>query len=217
MPEASAPTAPTFDGPHLPEPTAPPHPGGSPSQPMGVESSMAETRKSKSPRVGKGEIKTTGGVEQNKNSTVTKVEVGKGVTTAAPAASTPDAFRFVVATGTFYDARGEVLTAQAYSGHPPARNKPQLESWRGVGPIPRGTYIIGSLRDGGHLGPCVMPLTRTDASAQRPGFGRTGFYIHGGNAAHPAYSSDGCIILPRLVRLAVAAGVVAGVKTLVVE
>lgn len=144
-----------------------------------------------------------GGVEQNKNSAGAKV-------TVAPLST----FRFVVATGTLYDASGAVLTTAAYSGHPPALNKPQLESWKGVGPIPRGTYAIGNARDGGHLGPCVMPLTRTDASETKPSFGRVGFYIHGGNPAHPAFSSDGCIILPRQMRLVVAAS---ACKILLVE
>lgn len=77
-----------------------------------------------------------------------------------------------------------------YSGTGDGRNNPDMQSVPNVGPIPKGTYIIGLWYDDPHLGPCVMHL---DPIPDTNTFGRTAFRIHGDNKAHDA--SHGCIIL----------------------
>lgn len=96
---------------------------------------------------------------------------------------------------------GEVTASGIWSGHKNAANDPSREQEHGVGPLPAGTYAIGALRDGEHLGPDVMnldPLPGTNT------FGRSLFRIHGDFAGDTDHSaSDGCIIAPRAVRLAI--------------
>jgi len=81
-----------------------------------------------------------------------------------------------------------------YSGTGEGRNNPTLEWKPNVGPIPRGLYRIGDPITDAHMGPLAFPLVPIDHSA----CGRTGFYIHGNNAANDA--SHGCIILGWAIR-----------------
>ena len=93
---------------------------------------------------------------------------------------------------------GGAFAGSGYSGIGEGLNNPQLENDPGVGPLPRGSYIIEPFFDdpGGkglivaHLTPA--PDTRT--------FGRNGFMIHGDNAAMNHSASHGCIILSRQLR-----------------
>jgi hypothetical protein len=84
-----------------------------------------------------------------------------------------------------------------YSGHGEGLNNPAADAETGVGPVPAGRYAIGPFFDHPHLGPCVarlVPLAGTDTH------GRSGFFIHGDNAAANHTASDGCIILARPLR-----------------
>lgn len=106
-------------------------------------------------------------------------------------------FRYRQATGEWFGPDGS-LWATGWSGHTAGYNNPAQQSVHGVGPLPVGRYTIGDPLDPpDHLGPVAMPLT-PDAGNEM--FGRGSFFIHGESAAHPAMSSDGCIILPRDVR-----------------
>lgn len=92
---------------------------------------------------------------------------------------------------TYFQATGELVTADGevdtgYSGHGSGRNNPGMQSVHNVGPIPRGTYSIGPVRDEEELGPCVMPLTLITGEA----FGRDGFWIRGNNQQIIARSRD---------------------------
>lgn len=100
-------------------------------------------------------------------------------------------------TGELADAEGQVV-ASGYSGHGAGRNNPAMQGVVNVGPIPAGTYAIGSARDTEAHGPVVMPLVMVSGES----FGRGGFLMHGDNWAHDA--SEGCIILDRPARLRVA-------------
>jgi len=100
-------------------------------------------------------------------------------------------------TGELADEGGEIV-ATGYSGHGEGRNNPAMEGVKDVGPIPAGSYAIGSVRDTETHGPVVMPLAHLAGDT----FGREGFLIHGDNTRHDA--SQGCIILPRTVRQAIA-------------
>lgn len=91
---------------------------------------------------------------------------------------------------------GEAAGA-GYSGHGEGLNNPAKQDVPDVGPIPQGTYTIGPPRDPpDHLGPVALPLTHVSGDI----FGRSGFFIHGDNAAGNHSASDGCIILVREIR-----------------
>ena len=98
------------------------------------------------------------------------------------------------ASGVLSDSAGPVATG--YSGHAAGRNNPELEAVPNVGPIPRGNYTIGEPNDTTTHGPYVLRLTPVEGNNCH---GRSGFLMHGDNAAtHDA--SQGCIIMPRAVR-----------------
>lgn len=85
-----------------------------------------------------------------------------------------------------------------YSGRGPGLNNPDQENVSNVGPVPRGNYTIGNFFDDpGGKGPIVSDLT-PDAATNV--FGRSGFMIHGDNAAANHSASHGCIILAHALR-----------------
>lgn len=73
-----------------------------------------------------------------------------------------------------------------------------------IGPIPLGTWRIGTPIDSPRMGPLSIPLVACGGTET---FGRNGFYAHGDNAAHPGHSSDGCIIASHAARVALAKSV----------
>jgi hypothetical protein len=79
---------------------------------------------------------------------------------------------------------------RGYSGRADGRNDPAMESVEGVGPIPRGAYRIGRAFSHPKLGPVTMRLFPAPGADTH---GRSGFCMHGNNAANDA--SHGCIIL----------------------
>lgn len=91
----------------------------------------------------------------------------------------------------------ETIIGRGYAGHGEGVNNPDLQHVPNVGPIPRGHYTIGAPRDGGHLGPHVLPLTPQQGTET---FGRSGFYVHGDNRRHDQSASEGCLILSRPLR-----------------
>lgn len=106
--------------------------------------------------------------------------------------------QYNVTQGTLQLSTGEVFHG-LYSGHGPGVNNSLFEEVPNVGPIPRGRYTIGPLRDGGHLGPNVMDL---DPVAGTNTFGRSLFRMHGDFAGDQEHlASEGCIIAPLQVRL----------------
>jgi hypothetical protein len=99
-----------------------------------------------------------------------------------------------------------------YAGNGSGLNNPAEQATENVGPLPQGTYDIGPARaDGGHMGPFVLPLTPRPENTM---FGRSAFFMHGDKIAGPPHTaSDGCIIMSRGTRNAVASS---GDTTLVV-
>lgn len=101
---------------------------------------------------------------------------------------------------TYHQSSGEfyiddIYEGLGYSGTGKAKNQVDFEYVKGLGPIPRGKYVLGHARDSQTLGPVVFDLTPTvDTNV----FGRSLFRIHGDNTTHTA--SHGCIILGRSVR-----------------
>lgn len=88
-----------------------------------------------------------------------------------------------------------------YSGFADGKNNPDKEAEHDIGPIPKGTYRIGSSYISPQFGPVVMSLTPFPENQM---FGRAGFLIHGDSTLHPGYASHGCIILPRNIRQLIA-------------
>lgn len=96
------------------------------------------------------------------------------------------------------------LIGVGYSGAPPlGKNNPAMQDTRDVGPIPRGLYTIGERQDHPRLGDCFA-LTPDPGNQM---FGRSAFFIHGDSAAHPGAASEGCIVMARTVRDAIASSV----------
>jgi len=91
-----------------------------------------------------------------------------------------------------------VQVCVGYSGNGKGLNNPEMQEVHKVGPIPQGKYAIGTFFDDpGGKGPIVShlkPLEGTDI------FGREGFMIHGDNQAANHSASEGCVILPHLIR-----------------
>lgn len=113
-------------------------------------------------------------------------------------------FEYDVASGCFYLADrqdGRALIGRGYSGKGSARNDPEREREHATGPIPRGVWRVSTSLHHSRLGPVVFPLSygETAKEASEP-FKRSGFFIHGDNAAGNGTASTGCIILPRHVR-----------------
>ena len=95
-----------------------------------------------------------------------------------------------------------------YSGHGPGLNNPAMCNVHDVGPLPAGGYAVeDAIEPDTHLGPFAFPLIPDPENEM---FGRNGFYIHGDNAEMNHSASDGCIILPRMVRSRIALMLLAG-------
>ncbi len=95
------------------------------------------------------------------------------------------------------------VVSRGYSGKGRGKNNPALQNVRGVGPLPRGRYRIGTPRTSHRTGPFVMDLYPVDATPNdtvHDATGRSAFQIHGDSVRNPGEASSGCIILPRAVR-----------------
>lgn len=83
-----------------------------------------------------------------------------------------------------------------YAGIGAGKNDPASQCIKNVGPLPRGRYGLGPLMihpPGDplrHLGPCIE-LTPDPSNDM---CGRSGFFIHLDNPAHPGFSSNGCLV-----------------------
>jgi len=114
---------------------------------------------------------------------------------------------------TYFQKTGELVRdgqqrGLGYSGYndpqsgQPGKNNPTLQHVHDVGPIPVGTYSIGSAEDTLTHGPFVLPLTPDPVNQM---FGRAGFLIHGDSVVEPGTASRGCIIMARAIRNEIAA------------
>ena len=100
-----------------------------------------------------------------------------------------------ISAGQFY--LGNIPFGKGYSGKGPAQNDPLAEELPNAGPIPEGMWQIGAPQNHPTLGEYVLALTPEKETLT---FGRTDFYIHGDNPAHPGQSSDGCIVADKETR-----------------
>jgi hypothetical protein len=106
-----------------------------------------------------------------------------------------------------------VVLGTCYSGHGAGVNNPADQTIQMVGPIPVGTYTIGSPFTHPTCGPEAMRLT---ANAGTETFGRGGFLMHGDNSEMNHTASEGCIIAARTIRDQVKEAVAAGNNQLTV-
>lgn len=90
------------------------------------------------------------------------------------------------------------LVATGYSGKEEAKNQPDLDSVKSRGPIPRGKWEITERFDHPTKGPvCLRLMPERDTITH----GRSGMLIHGDSVTAPGTASEGCIILPRAIRI----------------
>lgn len=99
-------------------------------------------------------------------------------------------------TGYLIDPLGHVCAA-GYAGREGGKNNPNMESIKGVGPLPIGTYTAQAPADDTVVGKYAMRLI---PSANNEMFGRNSFFMHGDSSEHPGLASHGCIVMPRNVR-----------------
>ncbi len=93
-----------------------------------------------------------------------------------------------------------VLKGTGYSGSLTNKNNPDREHVKGMGPLPRGMYRIGSVTRS--KGPWTIELHQVSGNT----FGRDLFRIHGEKRQPkiPGFASEGCIIMGPDVRILVA-------------
>lgn len=99
-----------------------------------------------------------------------------------------------------YDRRNLLKSELGYAGRGEGLNNPSAEGIRSTGPLPRGTYTVGSPVRHPRLGPLAFPLTQRCGET----FGRSGFYIHGDNRRGDRSASSGCIVVGPAMRAAIA-------------
>jgi hypothetical protein len=111
--------------------------------------------------------------------------------------------------GGLLDAQGE-LAGRGYSRKGEAKNRPEREGEKNVGPIPRGNNRVVEIVDDPDdlrcqkMGPHILRLEPADSATcdRLCAMGREGFYIHGGGTD----ASTGCIIMGPKVRSAIGRG-----------
>ncbi len=102
---------------------------------------------------------------------------------------------------THIDANGNSTNlATGYAGHGAGLNNPAMQNVVRTGPLPQGTYTIGSQYNSPNTGRATMALTPALSNSM---YGRNAFRIHGDNARGDQSASEGCIILNRNARDAI--------------
>jgi RHS repeat-associated protein len=93
------------------------------------------------------------------------------------------------------------LVGNGYSGAPPFQNNGLMSSVGSLGPIPTGTYWIGSQATYRTNTGLVLQgaMTLTPKEGTWP-YGRSGFLIHGDNRNGDRSASQGCVILKPSLR-----------------
>src|SRR5215813_11458970 len=99
-------------------------------------------------------------------------------------------YRYRQSTGEFTRSDGTFRLA-GYAGHGPGVNNPLMQDQHDIGPLPRGRYKMTALIDSPHTGLATIILDPDPANQM---FGRSGFRIHGDNAAANHTASNGSII-----------------------
>ena len=93
-----------------------------------------------------------------------------------------------------------VVIGKGWAGNHAGKNNPDMQSVKGIGPLPVGLYTIGLPADHPEsVGRFAMALVPDSANIM---FGRSGFYIHGSDQDPHKFGqeSDGCIVAMRPIR-----------------
>ena len=92
---------------------------------------------------------------------------------------------------------------KGYAGRMTNKNNPDRQQVKGLGPLPRGKYLIKGTTHS--KGPLTIVLEQKTGET----FGRNNFRIHGERKKEPAgWASEGCIIMGQEVRKRVAKSIV---------
>jgi hypothetical protein len=106
-------------------------------------------------------------------------------------------WKYSQSTGELVNPTGSCV-GYGYSGNGEDLDRPEDQNVRCHGPIPQGQWTVETFFDDpGGKGPIVAHLTPLPGTET---FGRSGFMIHGDNRAANHTASEGCVILPRLLR-----------------
>jgi hypothetical protein len=98
--------------------------------------------------------------------------------------------------------RNGVVAGAGYAGCGEGLNNPAMSNVPDVGPLPAGDYTIGKFGAHPDVGLFAAPL---QVDARNEMFGRDGFFLHGDNEEMNHTASEGCIVMAREIREAVAA------------
>ena len=122
-------------------------------------------------------------------------------------------WQFESSSGKLFEPTGGLM-ATGYAGgncgkNPEGVNNPALQDQKCIGPLPHGPkadgtpnrYTFAPVLETSKLGPWAIPLIPDSDNEM---FGRGSFFIHGDTEEMNHSASEGCIILPRGVRLAMA-------------
>ena len=99
-------------------------------------------------------------------------------------------FTYHQSTGQLTGSNGTPRLA-GYAGFGSGLNNPDKQDQHDIGPLPRGRYKMTALINSPHTGLATIVLDPDPANQM---FGRSGFRIHGDNAAANHTASNGCII-----------------------
>lgn len=105
-------------------------------------------------------------------------------------------FYYVQSTGAFGVQNGDFVfpLGDGYAGKGPSRNVPNDDHLRGLGPLPRGEYVLKLVAHQRFAEPAFQ-LTQVKGET----YDRSDFWVHGDNKTSTA--SSGCIVLGKPVRL----------------
>jgi len=87
---------------------------------------------------------------------------------------------------------------QGYAGKGNGKVNPDMENVPNIGPLPKGKYtIIGHPFHHPHTGSYSI---RLQPDPHNKMLGRAGFLIRGDSVKHPGEASNGCIVVPLVIR-----------------
>jgi len=89
--------------------------------------------------------------------------------------------------------RGSPVTTPfviGYAGSGSGRNNPSMQCVQDIGPLPRGWYSFGEIKND----PAAYTIVLVP-DPENEMCGRSGFLIHAENVAMPGWASQGCIIV----------------------
>lgn len=92
-----------------------------------------------------------------------------------------------------------------YAGNGDGLNNPDMQNVHGIGPLPRGEYLIGDMV-AKHVtteGKTLINALPLIPNPKNEMFNRSGFWFHGDNEAGDHTASDGCPVIPLPARMQV--------------